>query len=70
MNEPQKLDYHGPETLAPSWTRWFWSGLWSEIRSELADVPLWLLVPFVGLVMAVLAGLLYIALAITLGVFA
>ena len=58
---PQKLDYHGPERRQPSWTQWFWSGLWPEIRSEFAGVPLWLLVPFLALVLAFVAGCLLVA---------
>ena len=62
-----KLDYRGPERREPTWAGWFWSGLWGEVRSELAEIPLWLLVPFGGLLAAVVGGFVYIAWGVFFG---
>jgi hypothetical protein len=54
---PVKLDYRGLERREPS-SGW-WAGLWSEFRSELAEIPVWLLVAVGGLVMAIFIGFIY-----------
>ena len=55
-----KLDYRSPEQREPTWARWFWSGLWGEVRSELAEIPVGLLVVVVGLVAAMVGGFVYL----------
>lgn len=66
---PVPLEYYGaPERREASWAWWFWSGLWAEVWSELAEVPLWMRVPFIGLVLMVVGGFVWIVLAIVVHV--
>jgi hypothetical protein len=56
-----KLDYRTAEKREPSW---FWSGLWSEIRSEFEDVPLWLMAPLAALLLMLVAAFTSIVFAV------
>ena len=52
-NEPPTLDYQAPGRQSPPG---FWAGTWPEIRSEIAEIPLWLLIPFAVLLLTVTVG--------------
>jgi hypothetical protein len=52
-NEPPTLDYQGPDRQSPPG---FCDGVWPEIRSELTEIPLWLLIPFGVLLLTVAMG--------------
>jgi hypothetical protein len=53
---PHKLDYNSPKPREPSR---FWSELFSEIRSEFAEIPLWLLLAVGGIVMMLITSFFY-----------
>jgi hypothetical protein len=56
MKPPLTLDYESPGERQPS----FWSGLWSEFRSEVSEIPFWLLAAVGGLLLSMILGLLYV----------
>lgn len=55
MKRLPTLDYESPDRRQPS----FWSGLWSEFRSEASEIPVWLLAAVAGLLLSMAFGLLY-----------
>jgi len=55
---PPVIDYHTPKTRERSR---FWPELWSEIRSEFSEIPVWLLCAVGGLLLTMIGGFFYIA---------
>jgi hypothetical protein len=64
---PGPLDYYRrPKPDELSGFRWFWAGLWPEVRSEFAEIPAWLLIFFGGLALALVGSVVFAIFAVTL----